>query len=143
MFEPYNWFKIAGLLRKFDFAIDCEPYLNLSAIVSFLIASRRIGFSHGIRSLLYTDKIGFNDQQHEVLTYMDVVRKFGIRSVPKKLVKLGYSKKDRKNIDNLLLENKIRKNDFSSFENEFFKSLSVKLDFCFRSTENSSLFIYN
>ena len=78
--------------QKYDVAIDCEPYLNLSALIAWKVASRRIGFSHGIRSVLYTDKTAFNDKQHEVLTYIDLAMPLGIKAKPTELVELQCAK---------------------------------------------------
>jgi heptosyltransferase-2 len=102
LFEPRNLKKILSLFKKFNLSIDCEPYLKISGLLSWFCAKNRIGFSHTIRSWLYTHHIKFNDKQHEVLTYIDMVKKLGINKVPKALVSLPYSNQDKNQINSLL-----------------------------------------
>ena len=111
LFEPRNLKKILNLFKKFDLSIDCEPYLKISGLFSWFCAKNRIGFSHTIRSWLYTHPVKFNDKQHQVLTYMDLIKKLGINNSPKKLVKLPYSVGDKKQINELLKKQSISKND--------------------------------
>ncbi len=100
------------LFRTFDVVIDTEPYLRLSALLSFYLGERRIGFSHGIRSLLYTDKIKFNDKQHAVLTFLDLSKVVGAWYKPDKLIKLWVSERDKKIVKNYLKKIGIKKTDF-------------------------------
>src|SRR3989338_3114880 len=72
-------------LGKYDLAIDMEEYLNISAIISFCVAKERIGYSHGIRSKLYTEKIFYNDRQHAAQAFMDLLRPLGIYSKASRL----------------------------------------------------------
>ncbi|MBW2969192.1 glycosyltransferase family 9 protein [Candidatus Woesearchaeota archaeon] len=111
LFEFNNFFKILKLLRKFDLSIDCEPYLKLSGIVSWFCAKQRIGFSHTIRSWLYTHKVYFNDKQHEVLTFMNVAKKIGINYFPEKLEKLKYASDNNIKIDSILKKAGISSSD--------------------------------
>ncbi|MBR9705862.1 glycosyltransferase family 9 protein [Candidatus Pacearchaeota archaeon] len=97
--------------RKYDLVIDMEEYLNISSIISFFIGKKRIGFFHNIRSKLYTDTIKFNDHQHNSQTFADLLKPIKLNYKVKNLIKLNYSQKDKKFINNLL-KNKINKNDF-------------------------------
>jgi len=99
-------------LRKYDLVIDMEEYLNISAIIAFFTGKERIGFSHGIRSNLYTQTVDYNDKQHVVYTFLDLLKPLGIKKTVEKLPKLNYSIKDKKNIDNLLKKYKIGKKGF-------------------------------
>ncbi len=92
--EPESLRTIWSLRSAFDIVIDCEPYLNISALLTSWIGGNRIGFSHGMRSLLYDTKIEYDDGQHVVLTYMDLVEHLSIHSVPTSLVQLSTSKSD-------------------------------------------------
>lgn len=112
LFEPRNILQLIKLLKKFDLSIDCEPYLKLSGILSWFCAKQRIGFSHTIRSWLYTHTVGFNDKQHEVLTYMDFAKLFDIDEVPESLVKLQYSYEDQNKVNALLKQDGISNSDF-------------------------------
>ena len=108
--NPFSikWFLLKNL-RKYDLVIDMEEYLNISAIMSFFIGKNRIGYSHGIRSLLYTDKIRYNDKQHISQTFMDLIDQ---NIKVKSLIELAYSKNDEKIINEFITKNKIKKNDF-------------------------------
>ncbi len=97
--------------RQYDIAIDCEPYLNCSSLLAWKLAKRRIGFKHGLRSLLYTDRVKYNDQQHAVLVYMDMAKKLGIESVPERLIPLATTAQDEKKVDKLFQEWGVKKTD--------------------------------
>ena len=98
--------------KKYDLVIDMEEYLNVSSIIAFFSGKRRIGFSHGVRSKLYTDKIYYNDKQHAVYAFLDLLKPLGIKKTVSKLPKLNYSKNDKKNFDKLLKKYNIEINDF-------------------------------
>ncbi len=98
--------------KKYDLVIDMEEYLNVSSIIAFFAGKRRIGFSHGIRSNLYTDKIIYNDKQHVVHTFLDLLKPLGIKKKAGRLNKLNYSANDKKNVDSLLKKFNIGEKDF-------------------------------
>ncbi|MEM4242686.1 MAG: glycosyltransferase family 9 protein [Candidatus Woesearchaeota archaeon] len=98
-------------LRKYDVAVDTEPYLNISALLGWWLGKRRVGFSHGIRRLLYTDRVAFNDEQHMVKTYIDLMGPLGVTRIPDKLVPLSVSADDRKKADKFLRERGIMQKD--------------------------------
>jgi len=87
--------------RKYDLVIDMEEYLNISSIISF-VGKERIGYSHGIRSNLYTKTVRYDNKQHLAQTYMDLLKPLGIKKTVKNLEKLNYSNADKKTVDNLL-----------------------------------------
>ena len=98
--------------RKYDLAIDMEEYLNISSIIAFFTGRRRIGYSHGSRAKLYTDKVKYNDKQHAVQTFLDLVRVLGVDYSANKLPRLGFSKSDRNSIEKFLKNNGVKSNDF-------------------------------
>lgn len=98
--------------RKYDLVIDMEEYLNISALIAFYVGKYRIGYSHGIRSSLYSQTIKYNDKQHVVYTFLDLLKPLGIKKTVEKLIKLNYSSNDKKSVDNLLKKYKIGKKDF-------------------------------
>jgi len=100
------------LTNKYDLVIDMEEYLNTSSIISFFIGKKRIGYSHNIRSMLYTGTIKYNGKQHCSQTFADLLKPLDINFRVNKLIKLNYSSNDEKIIDKILLKNKITKNDF-------------------------------
>jgi heptosyltransferase II len=96
-------------IRKYDLVIDMEEYLNTSSIISFYTGKERIGYSHGIRSNLYTDIVNYNDKQHVVYTFLDLLKPLGIKKTVEKLPKLNYSSVDKNNVEKLLKNFKINK----------------------------------
>ena len=128
--------------KRYDLIIDMEEYLNISSIISFFIGRKRIGYSHNLRSKLYTDTTKYNDKQHCSQTFADLLKPLNINfkvnmseighhklpalageKIPisehaqkplvfDKLIKLNYSANDKKIIDRILLKNKVNKNDF-------------------------------
>lgn len=112
LFEPNNIISLMKNIRKYDVAVDTEPFFKISALLSFFLAKRRMGFSHSIRSLLYTDKVEYNERQHEVFSFLDLSKKVSAWHKPKALIQLNYSEEDKKAVDSMLKKNKISKNDF-------------------------------
>ncbi|MBR9677230.1 glycosyltransferase family 9 protein [Candidatus Woesearchaeota archaeon] len=99
----FGFFSTIKLFRNYDLCIDAEPYLNSSALISFFSARQKIGFSHGLRSLLYNKKVLFDKKNHMILNYFNMAKMAGAKTSPYKLEKLYYSPKDKKIVD-LMLE---------------------------------------
>ncbi len=99
-------------VKKYDLVIDMEEYLNISAIIAFFVGKRIVGYSHNLRAKLYTDKIRYNDKQHALQTFLDLVRVLGFNYNADKLPKLNFSKKDKNFVDKFLKDNGVKKNDF-------------------------------
>ena len=59
--------------RRYDVVLDCEPFLNISALITWWMSKVSIGFSNQTRSRLYNVKVPYNDNQHVVLTYCDLL----------------------------------------------------------------------
>src|SRR3989338_1963938 len=89
--EDINVFKY---FKAFDLVFDCEPYLNISSILSITMGRFVVGFSHGSRAKLYDMKVAYNDDQHVALTYLDLLKEFHEVQVPKDLVRLGFKEED-------------------------------------------------
>lgn len=92
-------FWILKNIRRYDVVFDCEPYLNLSAILSFFLGTKRIGFRNQYRSKIYTDTVLFNKKQHMVQNYLDMIRLFGIKYNTQNLEKLEVDKKIKNKVD--------------------------------------------
>lgn len=88
--------------RKYDLIIDMEEYLNVSAIISFFAGRKVVGYSHGSRAKLYTEKVRYNDKQHAVQTFLDLVRVLDIVCDTSKLPQLNFSKNDKNYVDKFL-----------------------------------------
>jgi heptosyltransferase-2 len=110
-----NPFSIAMFIlknrNKFDLVVDMEEYLNISSIIALFVGTKRVGYSHGIRSLLYTDKVVYDDSQHVTETFSELVRKVGAKHSVSKLEKLIINTNDKKVVENLLNKLGISKRD--------------------------------
>jgi len=98
-------------IKNYDIAIDMEECLNISAIISFFVGKRSIGYSHDARSRLYTEKVKYNDKQHAVQTFLDLARVLGINDGTNALPKLNFSKRDKRFIKNFLKKSGIKDKD--------------------------------
>ena len=98
-------------MKKYELVIDMEEYLNVSAIMSFFAGRQIVGYSHGSRSKLYTNKIKYNDKQHVVETYLDLIRNLDVKYDTNKLLKLNFSKNDKNQVDKFLKNNGIKNKD--------------------------------
>ena len=111
-----NPFSLTGFIfknsKKYDLVVDMEEYLNISAIMSFFAGKEVVGYSHGARSKLYDYKVKYNDKQHVVQTFLDLVREVDVKCDTDKLPKLSYSKNDKNKVDKFLKNNKIKNDDF-------------------------------
>ena len=111
--NPFSILKfILKNIKKYDLVIDMEEYLNISAIISFFVGNRVIGYSHNSRAKLYANKVRYNDKQHAVQTFLDLVRTLDSDYTTNKLPKLSFSKKDKKLVDAFLKNNKIKSKAF-------------------------------
>jgi len=95
--------------HKYDLVIDMEEYLNISALIAFFVGRYRIGYSHHVRSLLYSKTTEYNDKQHIALTFLDLVKVLGVKYDLKKLIPLKYSKQDKIKVDSLIKRLKLKK----------------------------------
>ena len=111
--NPFSILKfIFGNAGKYDLVLDMEEYLNISAILSFFAGKKIVGFSHGARSKLYDCKVKYNDKQHAVQTFLDLVREMKINYDADRLPKLDYSKADENKVKKFLKNNRIKSRDF-------------------------------
>lgn len=110
--NPFSILKfIIKNFKKYDLVIDMEEYLNVSAIMSFFAGRNIVGYSHGPRSKLYDYRVDYNDKQHAVQTFLDLVRAIGLKHDNDKLPKLDYSKTDANKVKAFLKNNKVKNND--------------------------------
>ena len=106
LFEPENIFKIISSFRRYDYSIDSEPYLNISALLSFWLATDRIGFDHSTRALLYTKKIKFSRKHLVMQSYLEMAAILGGKYTKDTLVRLKTGKAEISSIDQFLKRNK-------------------------------------
>jgi heptosyltransferase-2 len=95
-FLGFRWFK------KFDLAIDTEPHFAISAIASFFIAKRSIGYNCGNRSRLYDVTVNYDDSSHTVFTICNLLSPLNLFPKPKYLIPLKYSQSDEKIASDLI-----------------------------------------
>lgn len=88
LFERENFGKILGRHGHFDLAIDTEPYLRISGLLTRFLGKASIGFDHSVRGLLYSNKVRYDDDQHCVEIMCNLLRPLGVKFKPEKLVKL-------------------------------------------------------
>ena len=94
-------------LFKYDLAIDFGQFTNYSSVLSFLLSKYNIGYSHGIRALLYNNKVSFNDKEHSSKNFYDLISSINSVVFPNKLVELSYHSTDN---TKLILSNLIKSN---------------------------------
>lgn len=102
LFERENLTNLAKLRTHYDVAIDTEPYLRISGLLARFLGKALVGFDHGVRGRLYGEKIAYNDCQHSVLTFCDLLRPFGVDHKPTKLTPLKVTGEILKNCRNKL-----------------------------------------
>lgn len=103
---------VLKLLRRYDAVIDTEPWMRLSALLSWYAAPRRIGFAKQVRSILYTDNVLFNKAQHMVENYLDLAAVLGVKEKVEELVPLHVNKADTQAVEDFLAKNGVKRNDF-------------------------------
>lgn len=60
--------------KRYDYVIDFEPFMRISAILSFFASSNRIGFNTpNIRKLLYTERVLYNNEEHAINNFMHLI----------------------------------------------------------------------
>ncbi len=73
--------------KKFDIAIDFEPYFYVSAFLARMIGKYSLGFDTLTRGKLYTKAVPYQDDQHVVKTNFDLVRAVEVEEeVPMNLI---------------------------------------------------------
>ena len=100
--------------EKLDIIFDFEQFARVSSTIVYLSgAKERVGFDikHQFRGPLYTTKINYNNDQHMVKSFCDIV-KYHIKKIGYNLIKLPTSNVDRKFVEDYLSENSISKKDF-------------------------------
>jgi heptosyltransferase-2 len=106
----YNLFNIKDLLKlicsfkKYDIVIDTEDYFMISAFMSVRLWKINVWYKNiKVRWLAYNNWIMYNDQQHAVLTFIDLAKKVWAKwEIPESLEKLKYTEKDKTKVDEFL-----------------------------------------
>lgn len=124
--------------RKYELALDFEPYLNISSIIGFMLSKNRAGFKGKSRAMLYNATGQFYKDKHITVSYLSILKTF--MNPDKKIVlsKIKYSMNSKKKVDYILRKMKIRKpiigfcpsvgTEVKEREWQGFKELASKLD---------------
>jgi heptosyltransferase-2 len=102
-------FFIIKNFRKYDLVVDMEEYLNISAIIAFFVGKLRIGYSHNLRFKMYNLTVSYDDNQHVVNTFLDLLDPLGINVKNINIPKLNYTKNVEIKIDGIIKVKKERK----------------------------------
>jgi len=86
--------------------IDVEEYFRISTFMALWLGKVTIGFGNlWNRSIGYTNPVIYNDQQHTILTFLDLLKPLGIKPyVPEAMEPLIFQNKDTIKV-NKFLEN--------------------------------------
>lgn len=96
--------------RSFDVCIDGEPYLFASAILAKILGKNTIGFATCGRDPLFSNAIQYNDTQHAVLTYCDLVMSGDtLQKYPDTLIPIQYSQHDVRIVEKFLTDHSLGK----------------------------------
>ncbi len=88
--------------RKYNLVIDTEPYLNISAILSFVLGKKSIGFRGLVRDRIYDYKINYDSNIHTVMNFCNLLKPLKIEYFPKKLLPVKYKEEDKNKVEKLL-----------------------------------------
>ncbi|EKD63170.1 MAG: hypothetical protein ACD_51C00327G0016 [uncultured bacterium] len=88
LFERENFRILWGLRGRFDLAIDTEPYLRVSGLLARFLGKKQIGFDHGVRGKIYSQKVRYDDHKHAAELFCDLLKPIGIEYKPNTLVRL-------------------------------------------------------
>jgi heptosyltransferase-2 len=110
-------FNILGQLRekKFDLVIELDLYYRITSLISYFSEIKnRVGFDlrgQG-RKHLYTLKVPYLIDKHEVESFLEIAKKIGADISDKELVEIGVSDKDKEYVAKFLTEAGVGEKDF-------------------------------
>lgn len=107
IYNLFNWKDLLKLIfsfKKYDIVIDMEEYFMISAFMSLWLWKINVWFTNiKVRWLAYNQWIVYNDQEHSVLSELDLVKKIWIDyKVPEVLEPMKYTQKDKETVDEFL-----------------------------------------
>ncbi len=100
--------------ERFDLVIDLEQFSRTSALFAYLSGARvRIGFdtSKQWRGFLFTHRVPFDDEQHTLECFSDLISAASISLPVKKLEKLWITAEDRRFASEFLKAHKVTDDD--------------------------------
>lgn len=95
--------------RKYDLALDFEPYLNVSSIIGFMLSKNRAGFKGKSRAMLYNATGQFYKDKHITVSYLSILKTFMNPDKKIVLLKIKYSQSSKNRVDLMIKKMKIRK----------------------------------
>ena len=102
LYELKHYFKLFFSFKKYDLVFDAEPYLNISALLSFWLGKTTIGFNNQHRSIIYDHKIPHKKDAHMVQNYLNMIRALDITTEYEELIQINSSEQDKKSIKEFL-----------------------------------------
>ena len=93
-----NIFSIIKNLNKYDIAIDTEPYLKISSIISWWLSK----FSIGWDNRKYSINLKYNDKIHTVNNFCRLIEPLNIKYEPKELIPLNYKNENKIKVNDLI-----------------------------------------
>ena len=109
--QIYNLFSLKWFLqaicafKRYDVVIDVEEYFSISTFMALRMWKKTIGFGNlWNRKIGYTHPVMYNDKQHTILTFLDLLNPLGIKTYsPEAMETLVYHNKDTIKVDAFLL----------------------------------------
>lgn len=108
--QMYNLFSVKGFLKmllsfkKYDIVIDVEEYFRTSSFFALRTGKVSSGFGNlRTRKIAYTDPVIYNDHQHTILTFLDLLKPLHVKTyAPEAMEPLVYAEKDTVKVDGFL-----------------------------------------
>jgi heptosyltransferase-2 len=106
----FNIFSFKDILKlflsfkKYDIVIDAEEYFMVSSLFSIRTGKINIWYNNiKVRWLAYNSAIKYNDQQHSIITTLDLIKKIWIDyKIPEYMEPLKFIDKDKVKVDEFL-----------------------------------------
>lgn len=102
--------EIINLFKKYNVCIDTEPFLNLSSMIAFYSAKKRVGFKNRLRWMFYNKTVDNSPRNHALEKYLEMAKYLGALG-EKKLIKLDYGESAKKKAEKILKEAGIKKDE--------------------------------
>ena len=107
MHNLFSWrwlLYVFSAFRKYDIVIDVEEYFKVSTFLALWLGKKTIWFGNlWNRRVGYTNPVIYNDHQHTIVTFLDLLGPLGIKaSIPEAMEPLVYKEKDTIKVQNFL-----------------------------------------
>lgn len=108
--QIYDLFSLKWMIKmilsfkKYDVVVDMEEYFKISTFIALRSGKTAIGFGNlWNRKIGYTNPVMYNDRQHTVMTFLDLLKPLGIKTyIPDSMEPMEYQYKDTIRVDEFL-----------------------------------------